>query len=97
MLISFLNHTFTNVISLKDGAVNSCNSYIDFGMGVRVLAGDQTGYAYVENVTLDDMLNAARTAARIASGKKKYGPVRLAEKTLKKNYYPITTLGRDQI
>ena len=87
----FFEHTFTNVISLKDGAVNSCNSYIDFGMGVRVLAGDQTGYAYVENVTLDDMLNAARTAARIASGKKKYGPVRLAEKTLKKNYYPITT------
>ena len=50
--------------------MNSCNSYIDFGMGVRVLAGDQSGYAYVENVTLDDMLPAARTAARIASGNK---------------------------
>ena len=41
----FFEHTFTNVIGLKDGAVNSCNSYIDFGMGVRVLAGDQSGFA----------------------------------------------------
>lgn len=24
----FFEHTFTNVISLKDGAVNSCNSYV---------------------------------------------------------------------
>ena len=87
----FFEHTFTNVIGLKDGAVNSCNSYIDFGMGVRVLAGDQSGYAYVENVTLDDMLNAARTAARIASGNKKAGPVGLKAKTLKKNYYSVTT------
>lgn len=66
-------------------------------MGVRVLAGDQTGYAYVENVTLDDMLNAARTAARIASGKKKYGPVRLAEKNIEEkllsDHY---SLGGDQ-
>lgn len=45
--------------SLQDGEVNRCNSYIDFGMGVRVLAGDQSGYAYVENVTLDEMLKVA--------------------------------------
>lgn len=32
-------------------------------MGVRVLAGDQSGYAYVEGVTLEEMLRAARTAA----------------------------------
>ena len=37
------------------------------------------------------MLNAARTAARIASGNKKAGPVGLKAKTLKKNYYSVTT------
>ena len=30
----FFQHTSTNVVSLKDGAVNSNSSYIDFGMGV---------------------------------------------------------------
>ena len=87
----YFEHTFNNSVSLMDGKVNNCGSNIDFGMGVRVLAGDQSGYAYVENVTLDDMLNAARTAARIASGNKKAGPVGLKAKTLKKNYYSVTT------
>jgi TldD protein len=64
----FFEHSYRNNIGLQDGAVNRASSNIDFGMGVRVLAGDQTGYAYVENVTLDEMLKAARTAARIATG-----------------------------
>lgn len=62
----FFEHTLNNGIQLQDGAVNNAQSNIDFGMGVRVLSGDQTGYAYVENITLDEMLKAARTAARIA-------------------------------
>lgn len=87
----FFEHTFTNAISLQDGAVNRCNSYIDFGMGVRVLAGDQSGYAYVENVTLEDMLKVARTAARIAASNRAGKPFALKEKPLKKNYYGIAS------
>ena len=49
----YFEHTYRNNIGLQDGAVNRASSNIDFGMGVRVLAGDQTGYAYVENVTLE--------------------------------------------
>ena len=52
-----------------------------------MLAGDQTGYAYVENVTLKEMLNAARTAARIATGGKATLPVALTDKPIKTNYY----------
>ncbi len=87
----FFEHSFRNSIGLQDGAVNSSNSNIDFGMGVRVLAGDQTGYAYVENVTLDEMLRAARTAARIASDGTVKTPVAMTEKVLKKGYYNIST------
>ena len=59
----FFEHSYRNNVGLQDGAVNRASSNIDFGMGVRVLSGDQTGYAYVENVSLDEMLKAARTAA----------------------------------
>ena len=52
----FFEHTLNNGIQLQDGAVNNAQSKIDFGMGGRVLSGDQTGYAYVENITLDEML-----------------------------------------
>jgi len=64
----FFEHTFNNAVGLRDGEVNSTFSGIDYGVGVRVLSGDQTGYAYVENTTLEDMLKAAGTAARIANG-----------------------------
>lgn len=85
----YFEHTFNNSVTLMDGQVNRCGSNIDFGMGVRVLAGDQTGYAYVEGVTLDEMLRAARTAARIATSGKAGKPVGLTEKTIAKNRYTV--------
>ena len=87
----FFEHTFSNSVGLQDGAVNRSNSNIDFGMGIRVLSGDQTGYAYIENVTLDEMLKAARTAARIAGSNTKVKPVSLTEKPVQLNYYTIST------
>lgn len=73
----FFEHTISNSIRLMDGAVNNSYSNIDYGVGVRVLTGDQSGYAYVENITVEDMLKAARTAARIASANKGNKPLNL--------------------
>ncbi|MGM9759989.1 MAG: TldD/PmbA family protein [Parabacteroides sp.] len=88
----FFEHSFRNYIGLRDGNVNQASSNIDFGVGVRVLAGDQTGYAYVENITLDEMLNAARTAARIANGTTaSHQPANLTEEKIANNYYQVQT------
>lgn len=85
----FFEHTYNNYIGLQDGAVNRASSNIDFGVGVRVLSGDQSGYAYVENVTLEEMLTAARTAARIANGSAGKAMVNLTEMPIVQNYYAI--------
>lgn len=85
----FFEHTYNNYIGLQDGAVNRASSNIDFGVGVRVLSGDQSGYAYVENVTLEEMLTAARTAARIANGSAGKAMVNLTEMPIAQNYYAI--------
>ncbi|MDH6358829.1 TldD/PmbA family protein [Parabacteroides sp. PF5-9] len=88
----FFEHTYRNNIGLQDGAVNQAASNIDFGVGVRVLAGDQTGYAYVEEVTLEEMLKAARTAARIATGTSAVtAPVGLTENANANNFYGVQT------
>lgn len=87
----FFEHTFNNSVSLQDGAVNQAGSNIDFGMGVRVLKGDQTGYAFVENVTMEDMLNAARTAARIADDGKGNSPAPFNATPVTNNFYAIQT------
>ena len=90
----FFEHTLANSISLQDGAVNRASSDILYGVGIRVVAGDQTGYAYVEDVSLNEMINAARTASRIASGSAKTPPVQVDVKTFK-NYYPIINSWED--
>jgi TldD protein len=88
----YFEHSFHNNIGLQDGAVNSAHSNIDFGVGVRVLSGDQTGYAYVENVALDEMIKAARTAARIATGLSPQSrSANLSMKATGKNYYSVQT------
>jgi len=90
----FFEHTFDNALTLRDGAVNRASSNIDFGVGVRVVVGDQTGYAYVENVTMDEMLKAARTASRIATSGVKTKSVDITEKTFS-NYYPVVKSWED--
>lgn len=87
----FFEHTYRNSIGLQDGAVNRASSNIDFGMGVRVLSGDQTGYAYVESITLEEMLKAAQTAARIANGTKGNASANLTETPVLNNYYTVQT------
>jgi TldD protein len=88
----YFENTLINNLSLRDGAVNIASSDVDFGMGVRVLSGDSAGYAYTENITLRDMLKAAKTAANIADVKTAgISPVNVNEKTFE-NYYPVETL-----
>ena len=87
----FFEHTFYNVIGLQDGSVNRTSSTIDFGMGVRVLSGDQTGYAYVEEISLKEMQKAARTAARIASGMTGKSGAEMAEIPVSHQFYSVTT------
>lgn len=82
----FFEHTFSNNIGLRDGEVNRISSNIDYGVGIRVLSGDQTGYAFVENTDLLGMLKAARTAANIANSAKGFTAVPINELHTKNHY-----------
>jgi TldD protein len=64
----YFQHSRKNSLTLEDGIVSSANSGIQQGVGLRVVIGDQTGYAFTEDLTLPSMLAAARTASAIASG-----------------------------
>ncbi len=52
---------------LEDEKVKSVGRGVTLGLGVRVLSGDATGYAYCEELTWEAMAEAARTAAQIAA------------------------------
>jgi len=53
-------------LSLEDGIVKSASQHVSQGAGVRVVAGDKTGYAHCDDVTLDSLQIASRTAQAIA-------------------------------
>src|SRR6266403_1976046 len=57
----------TTVVALEDGLVKKASKDVAQGVGVRVLAGEKTGYAYSDDVTVATIEHAARTAGHIAS------------------------------
>jgi TldD protein len=64
----YFQHTRSNSIRMEDGLISSASTNIDQGVGLRVVVGDQVGYAFTEDLTLESMLGAAKTAAAIAAG-----------------------------
>jgi TldD protein len=65
-------------LSFEDGVVRSASAGTVGGVGVRVLAGEKTGYAFTEERTPESVLHAARTAAAIADSGRDVPAIRLA-------------------
>ena len=95
----YFQHARKNALSLEDGIVSSANSDIQQGVGLRVVIGEQTGYAFTEDLTLASMLAAARTASAIASGSRVAAPQAFTPKDMGGLYtttVPWADVGIDQ-
>jgi TldD protein len=90
----FFEHTLENYASLEDGKVNRAYSNVNFGVGIRVLKGEQTGFAFSEDLSPDAMLKAANTAASIADSPGNVLPVNISE-FMKPDYYPVKVSWED--
>ena len=64
----FFQRRRTNSLRLQDGAVNSASKSSDLGVGIRVVRGLETGYAFTESLDLASMVEGAGVAAAIARG-----------------------------
>jgi TldD protein len=79
---------------LEDERIKAVGRGITMGVGVRVLKGDATGYAYSEDLSFERMSNAARTAAQIAAGGGAAEPVGVTPVTVP-DFYPVTVPSLD--
>ena len=61
----FLEFTRSEAWSLEDGIVKEGVHSIRQGAGVRAVSGEQTGFAYSDDLTVPALLEAARTARAI--------------------------------
>lgn len=85
----FFEHKVSTAVALTDSKVNRASTDVDLGLGVRARVGDQIGYAFTEDLSLEAMLRAARTAAGIARSTPGVAPVDLSPLALP-DRYPVT-------
>lgn len=62
----FFQEIKSNWIVMEDGVVNRAYTVVRLGVGVRVLKGQQSGFAFCQVLDMPAMLEAARTAASLA-------------------------------
>ncbi len=86
----YFEHRVSTWVSLEDGEVNRAYTSVDLGVGVRAVKGDQTGYGYTEELTLDAIDRAAATAAAVANGPSRAGPIAFRAEGLPSRY-PVKT------
>ncbi len=90
----FFEYRTSTSLRLEDSIVKDVSSGIVMGMGVRAIQDDQIGYAYTDAIDFKKMLEAADTAANIASsgGLSNIGAFK---KIAVKNLYPVEVFSVD--
>jgi len=79
-------------VSLEEGLVKNCSQSTANGVGVRVLADAKTGYAYTDDITIQNLELAARTAHYIAQNRPSSAPVPVGpQRSEAHDLYPIKT------
>jgi TldD protein len=63
----FFEYALNNNVVMEDDIIRESSEDITLGVGIRVLNGKQTGYAYTSDLSPETMQRAALTAAAIAS------------------------------
>ena len=67
----YFEYLATSNLSIDESIVKSAVQGVSLGVGVRVIAGERTGYAYSDDLSPEKIRKAARVAACIAKGPSK--------------------------
>src|SRR5215510_14216913 len=88
----YFEYRINHSIVLEEQIIKSATKGVNLGVGVRVISGEKTGYAYSDDLNRDNVIKAARTAAFIANastqGAKVQVPAPLGQE---RNLYSIST------
>jgi TldD protein len=83
----YFEYLSTSSIGIDESIVKSATQGVSLGVGVRVIAGERTGYAYSDDLSPAKIKRAAQVAALIAAG-----PAKVDHK---RNLYPVLTAPGD--
>ncbi len=88
----YFEHTVLNSLSLEEQIIKSANRAVRQGVGVRVISGEKTGYAYCDEIDLAAIRKAAMTAAHIAQSQAEIGPINVSSANPSHDLYPVAQL-----
>src|SRR5438094_7658884 len=63
----YFEYRINHSIVLEEQIIKSATKGVNLGVGVRVISGEKTGYAYSDDLNRENIIKAARTAAFIAN------------------------------
>src|SRR3954469_4387075 len=63
----YFEYRINHSIVIEEQIVKSATKGVHIGVGVRVISGEKTGYAYSDDLNRENIVKAARTAAFIAN------------------------------
>jgi TldD protein len=86
----YFEHSTSESLQLEEGAVKKVSRDISQGVGVRAVAEEKTGYAYSDDISIENLFLAANTAQYIAKeGGSPPVPVSTTH-PLTHNLYPVS-------
>ncbi len=86
----YFEYLESSSISLDEGIVKGASRGVSLGVGVRVIAGERTGYAYSDDLNPERIRKAAQVAACIAAGPAQIAKAPLNEARMA-SLYPVVT------
>ena len=91
----YVEHRVSTQISLEENLIKSLDYGINQGVGIRVIAGEEVGYSYTDDLAMKKLEETARTAAYIAATGIKPSIANLSERSVKKNI--IVEIGMEKV
>ncbi len=82
----FFEHDQGSSLLMEEGIVRTASAGVTCGLGVRVLAGERTGYAYTDDLSWPALARAAEAAAHIASGGRALPPQAVTSFPVERRY-----------
>jgi TldD protein len=82
----YFEHHRTSSILLEEGIIRTASAGLTCGLGVRVVSGERTGYAYTDDLSWPAMARAAQTAAHIASDSRTVAPEAVSPAPVERRY-----------
>jgi TldD protein len=92
----YFEYAVMSNLSLEEQLIKSANRAITQGVGVRVISGERTGYAYCDEIEPEAIRTAALTAAHIANSAADVAPVNITAGQHKHDLYPVAHPASDE-